>query len=323
MYQLLALINGIIITIMISVNGNLSGQYSVFTATAIIHGVGSLFALLLCARKKNKESIWTHSPKWMYLGGAIGVITTVSQNFAFGAISITSVIALGLLGQMVTSLVIDGLGLFGMEKRPIRSYALVGLGISIFGIFIMLESTVTTAVIAVGISFISGISLVLSRTVNARLAEKTGALQGSLVNHLVGLPITVLIAFVIAKERISIIPASGSFQPWIYLGGILGVVVIMVLNIIVPKIPAFQLTMLVFIGQIFSGICLDVIIGNPYSDTSFEGGIVIAIGVAIHMIMERVNDKKERQHQEYLAMIKRTEDEYREYLVEEYYKKLN
>ena len=46
MYQLLALINGIILSVMISVNGNLSVQYSAFTATAIIHAVGSLLSLI-------------------------------------------------------------------------------------------------------------------------------------------------------------------------------------------------------------------------------------------------------------------------------------
>ena len=80
MYQLLALINGIILSVMISVNGNLSVQYSAFTAAAIIHAVGSLFALLLCAFQKNRKPVWTHRPRWIYLGGAIGVFTTVFQN---------------------------------------------------------------------------------------------------------------------------------------------------------------------------------------------------------------------------------------------------
>ena len=129
MYQLLALINGIILSVMISVNGNLSVQYSAFTAAAIIHAVGSLFALLLCAFQKNRKPVWTHRPRWIYLGGAIGVFTTVFQNLAFTCISITSVIALGLLGQTVTSLVIDSSGLFGMEKRPLPRYALIGLSL--------------------------------------------------------------------------------------------------------------------------------------------------------------------------------------------------
>ena len=113
----------------------------------------------------------------------------------------------------------------------------------------------TTAAPGAAISFASGISMVLSRTANARLAEKTGALQGSLVNHLTGLPITVGLA--LAAAAISGTPvtasAGGSFRLWIYLGGALGVIVVMLLNITVPKIPGFQLTLLVFVGQVFTG----------------------------------------------------------------------
>ena len=274
MYQLLALINGIILSVMISVNGNLSVQYSAFTAAAIIHAVGSLFALLLCAFQKNRKPVWPHRPRWIYLGGAIGVFTTVFQNLAFTCISITSVIALG----------------FGMEKRPLPRYALIGLSLSVFGIFVMLDTTVTTAALGAAISFASGISMVLSRTANARLAEKTGALQGSLVNHLTGLPITVGLA--LAAAAISGTPvtvsAGGSFRLWIYLGGALGVIVVMLLNITVPKSPGFQLTLLVFVGQVFTGILLDSAAGSYHTGTSLWGGIIIAAGIAVNMILEQV-----------------------------------
>lgn len=295
MYQLLSLLNGIILAFMISINGELAEKYDAFTAAVIIHIVGSLFALLICILKKNKKHLWDHKPRWIYLGGAIGVFTTVFHNLAFGYISITSVIALGLLGQAVTSLVIDIFGLFSMKKRPFKKYTLIGLGFSVFGILIMIDTTIMTAVFAIVISFASGISVVLSRTVNARLAEKTDALYSSLVNHLVGLPITILIALVVSKMDLFAVATSNSFQPWIYLGGVIGVIVVMLFNITVPKVPALKLTLLVFIGQVFTGIILDVIVGNNYSDKSFFGGIVIALGVAINMIIEWLNIAKEQR----------------------------
>ena len=44
MYQLLALLTGVTLAVMVSVNGNLTAAYSVFVAAAIVHLVGSLFA---------------------------------------------------------------------------------------------------------------------------------------------------------------------------------------------------------------------------------------------------------------------------------------
>ncbi len=53
----------------------------------------------------------------MYLGGAIGVLTTLFHNLAFTKISVTSIIALSLFGQTITSLIVDKFGIFGMQKR--------------------------------------------------------------------------------------------------------------------------------------------------------------------------------------------------------------
>ena len=110
------------------------------------------------------------------------------------------------------------------------------------------------------------------------------------MNHLTGLPITVGLA--LAAAAISGTPvtasAGGSFRLWIYLGGALGVIVVMLLNITVPKIPGFQLTLLVFVGQVFTGILLDSAAGSYHTGTSLWGGIIIAAGLAVNMILEQV-----------------------------------
>ncbi|MFT4106982.1 MAG: DMT family transporter [Lacrimispora sp.] len=310
MYQFLSFISGILLSVMISVNGSLSDQYGAFTAAVIIHVIGSLFALSFYFLQREKKALFVHRPKWIYLGGAIGVLTTIFSNLAFGHISMTSIIALGLLGQTVASLFIDIFGWFDMERRPFQKTSLFGLAFAVFGVFLMLDNTVATGLTAVFISFASGITVVLSRTVNAYLGKKIGALNGSLVNHLVGLPITVVIALIVTKGTYLNTVSDNGFQIWIYLGGVLGVAAVMLFNIIVPQIPAFQLTMLAFVGQVFTGVLLDVMAGNYNSDTSFLGGTVIAAGIAINMIMERVNNVRERRHQEYLDKVKRTEEGY-------------
>ena len=47
MYQMLSFIIGIVIAVMISVNGTLSNCYDVFRSAVIIHIVGVIFATLL------------------------------------------------------------------------------------------------------------------------------------------------------------------------------------------------------------------------------------------------------------------------------------
>ena len=56
MYEMLALLTGLILSVMVSVNGNLSESFGVFRASVIIHVVGILFAFLLCTvRRENRK----------------------------------------------------------------------------------------------------------------------------------------------------------------------------------------------------------------------------------------------------------------------------
>lgn len=94
MYTLLTILTGATLAVMISINGNLSARYGAFPAAAIIHAVGSVTAILLCLMQKEKKKITGHRPLWIYLGGFIGVATTVFHDLAaplFGTNSIRRV----------------------------------------------------------------------------------------------------------------------------------------------------------------------------------------------------------------------------------------
>ena len=75
-------------------------------------------------------------------------------------ISMTSIVALGLLGQTLTSLVIDNFGLMGMPKHPVRKGALAGLLLSFLGIFVMMDPSMGSAIFAVFVAFGGGFSKV-------------------------------------------------------------------------------------------------------------------------------------------------------------------
>ena len=203
MYIFLSLLTGAIISVMVAINGDLTTYYGMFTAAVIIHIVGSVFAYIVMKFKKQTLSFTSDIPLWFYLGGALGVITTFCNNFAFGKISLTSIIAIGLLGQTVTSLVIDSFGLFGMNKYGFQKHTLIGLSLALLGMLMMLDTPSSSGLFAVVLSFIAGSSIVLSRTCNARLADRIGALPGSLVNHLVGLPLCIILFLLCGTQELS------------------------------------------------------------------------------------------------------------------------
>lgn len=282
MIQLLVLLTGVSLAVMISANGLLTQAYGVFSAALIVHLVGVGFALALCVLKKERIR-FPQVPLWFYLGGVIGVLTTIFSNYAFSYLSLTSIVALELTGQTVTSLAIDHFGLIGMPKRPFQKTSLPGLAFAVLGILVMLDQSVTAAVLAVAFALGAGITVVLSRTVNARLAESTGALTGSLINHLAGLPLTLLLVLFLEPFPSCLVMNSA---PWMYLGGALGVCVVLMCNLTVTRISAFRLTVLTFVGQIFTSLFLDVMGGIPLSGVSLRGGLIITWGLAVSFVAE-------------------------------------
>ncbi len=293
MYNILALVTGMTISVMIAINGGLSTAYGVFTASVVIHIVGCLFGMLVLFIKKEKLTFSINFPKWMFLGGAFGVLTTVFNNFSFGKISLTSIVALGLLGKALSSIAIDCFGLFGANKYPFKKTTLIGLAFAAVGIVVMLDGSAATAVFAVLLSLLTGVTVVLSRTVNAELAERIGSLKGSFVNHAVGLPITIVALFIFGLNE----PLFQNFvfnpDPIIYLGGTLGITVVLLFNIVVPKVSSFKVTLLTFVGEVFCGVLLDIVVSQSFEQKTFIGGIIVAIGVGLNILLEKHYKNKE------------------------------
>ena len=133
MYGLLSFLSGVILAVMLQANGGLSGQFGVYHAALYVHIVGAAFAVLLLLLTHQRVSGAGGLPLWMYLGGVIGVLTTVLHNLAFSHISLTSIMALGLLGQLALSCLMDRFGWFGMERRR-QDLSVPGVLLSVLGI---------------------------------------------------------------------------------------------------------------------------------------------------------------------------------------------
>lgn len=297
MFNLLALLSGIVVAVMVVFNGDLTSVYGNYNATFIIHLVGVIFAFIFSKIRGQKLFSRKKLPLWLYSAGAIGIFTTLFNNYSFGKISLTGILALTLFGQTVFSLLIDNLGLFGMKKHPLRKSSLIGLLFSLAGIIFMLTDLAgvdSAAVVAIIFSISVGCIIVTSRTINARLSEYIGAMPGSFINHLVGLPFTLILALVMPSNDITAIAQRPSPHAWIYLGGLLGVLVTYVLNITVPKISSFSLTLLAFVGQVFIGIVIDLIRENDFSSVTFYGGIIVAAGIALNMSIEYVQSLRKK-----------------------------
>ena len=286
MYRLLCLLSGIILGLVIVINGSLTGFYGAYIATVIIHIVGTSVSYLVMKAAKQPWRSEEKLPLWMYSGGLIGILTTVFQGVAFGQLGATTVMALCLFGQAATSLVVDTFGLFGMDKQTVNKGMVLGVAVSLCGVVYMLLGDSELKAFAMLLAAASGISGVISRLANAQLSARTSPMGSSFTNHWVGLVGSVVLLLVMQPDFVAGLSVP-NVPAWAYIGGAFGVLMVLLWNIAGLKVSAFELTLLSFIGQVFTGIALDILLGNGFSREIFIGGTFVVAGVLLNMFAGR------------------------------------
>ena len=284
MYYFASLMIGILVAVMIAFNGGLTTLYGMYSATVIIHIVGLIIigGIILARREKPFAK---RLPWYLYIGGELGVATTASVNFAFGKISLSAILALGLFGQSIAGALVDQFGWFGMKKHPFRAYQIPGILLVAGGIGWMMGGGFTFwPVLAV---FFSGVLLVISRSYNARLADETSVYISTFFNYVCGLAAALPVFLLFGTNE----PIWAGFvlapNWWTYLGGAIGVVTVWLSNIVVAKIPQLYITLLMFVGQVFTGVILDALMDGAFSTANIIGGVLVALGLALNLLFER------------------------------------
>lgn len=137
------------------------------------------------------------------------------------------------------------------------------------------------------ISILAGVSIVISRIINSNLAEKIGIFQSTFFNYIVGLFFS-LIFLLISKEYLFISNMKLQSIPlWAYLGGLAGVFVVTLSSYVTPKISAFYLTLLIFIGQLFAGILIDYLTLKQLSIGKIIGGLLVLTGLTYNLLIDK------------------------------------
>lgn len=137
MYNFLSFFTGILITIMISLNGILSKHLGNYSSILVIHILGFLILTLILTFKKYKIRFSKDIPLILYSAGTIGVFTVLFNNISFSALGAALTISLGLLGQTISSIIIDSFGLIKMQTISFKKEKILGLLLIILGIVVM------------------------------------------------------------------------------------------------------------------------------------------------------------------------------------------
>ncbi len=127
----------------------------------------------------------------------------------------------------------------------------------------------------------AGVTIVLSMIQNGHLAGRIGIRNTTLLNFITGFTGTLLI-FIFTRESLITYGAFRDVPSIGYIGGILGVTVVMISSAVIRRISVIASTMLIYAGQLFMGIIIDLTRGTELSLGKLAGCVLIVVGVYIN-----------------------------------------
>ncbi|WP_053372466.1 DMT family transporter [Paenibacillus sp. FJAT-27812] len=133
-YSLLA---GVLVSIQGIFNTRLSDKAGFWFTNTWVHGTGFLLSLIVLLMVKDGclSKLYTVN-KLYWLGGAFGVMIVFSVMKGISTLGPAYSVALLLITQLLVALIIDSLGLFGVDKVPLSANKLIGIGIMITGVVV-------------------------------------------------------------------------------------------------------------------------------------------------------------------------------------------
>ncbi|MGC1164530.1 MAG: DMT family transporter [Solirubrobacterales bacterium] len=132
---------GGLIALQAPINSGLGKATGGLPAALVSFAVGSVaLAVIVVLSGKAGGLSSTFDVSWYYLlGGLLGAVYVTNALIAVSAIGAGGVAAATIAGQLIASVAIDRLGLFGLEETALSPERLLGVGLLLAGTFLIVR----------------------------------------------------------------------------------------------------------------------------------------------------------------------------------------
>jgi transporter family-2 protein len=138
----LSVVAGLAGSVQVAVSGAFGKRIGVLEATAFgaIGAALIVSALVLVTRQGfGGVAAGLREPPWLWLNGVMGAIVVTTITYTAPRIGTFATIGLLIAGQLAMGVVIDALGLFGLERIPVGWERVVGLVLLAGGAVLVLQ----------------------------------------------------------------------------------------------------------------------------------------------------------------------------------------
>ncbi|WP_040685750.1 DMT family transporter [Nocardia vinacea] len=229
-------------------------------------------------------------------GGLCGAFFVASQGLTVAAIGVTAFTVATVGGQLLSSLVVDRLGLAPNSRTPVTVSRVGGAALAMVAVGLAAAGrsgapvgsaavpewlrTGPTAVLIL-LPALAGIGLAWQQAVNGRVGAVGGPFSATLVNFGIGTAALFAIEACILFDTGW--PTEFPSEPWLYLGGLIGVAFIALAAITVRWIGVLLLGLTSVAGQLLASITLDLLTptGAGLSSTAVIGCALTFVAVVV------------------------------------------
>ena len=130
------------------------------------------------------------------------------------------------------------------------------------------------------VGLIGGIAVGIQSPIAGAMGQRIGGTAGSVIVHLSGLILSLLLLIARGGEKIR----DWTALPWYMLGaGFFGLVLYQTINFTLPRLGATNMLVLIIIGQLLTGVVLDSfgwlgVAARPMDLTRLGGIVILLIG---------------------------------------------
>lgn len=210
--------------------------------------------------------------RWQLLGGLCGAFFVACQGLTVAALGVTAFTVAVVAGQLVSSLVVDRVGIGPKGRTPVTwvrgagaALALAAVGLSVLGReggdgsgpAVPEGFRGGAHVLLIVLPLLAGVGVAWQQAVNGRVAAVGGPQSATLANFVTGTAGLVLVAATVVARTGW--PERFPTEPWLYLGGVIGVVGIALAAVVVRWIGVLLLGLTAVAGQLSMSLLLDVV----------------------------------------------------------------
>jgi bacterial/archaeal transporter family-2 protein len=285
-----AVLVGVLTALQARVNGSLSAAIADgFVAAVISFGSGLVILVVLSlllpagragVRRLIAERRAGSIPLWMLLGGFAGAVTVITQTLTVATVGVALFTVGVVAGQTVNGLVLDRVGFGPAGVVAVTVPRLLGGALAIAAVIVCVSGGIDASQVwMLVLPLLAGAGISWQQATNGRLRQRVGSpLTATLVNFAGGT--AVLLAAAAAHTLIAGFPADLGVDPWLYLGGALGVVYIFLSAAIVRSTGVLLLGLGSVAGLLTTSVVLDAFWPAPASPPFVLALVAVVVALA-------------------------------------------